>query len=254
MHRQIKKWAIRLMATSLLIAGLLLIIVLNPTLTYPQQTAQKNLTVFHSINPDPAILPILDEATRLVKASELYNPYLHLDICLNDGSGYAKLIQSIRGQAFAWGFYNKVVLQGMANYRENYVELHGYKWNLTQLLAHEMTHCLQFEHFGFWNSNPVVNIPNWKWEGYAEYISRQNMDQKDLSKNIGRFIAADKSNWEIMFSDGTMAPGVYYEYWILVRYCMDIKKMSFKQILADTTSEQTVKQEMMKWYRRNNDK
>jgi hypothetical protein len=36
----------------------------------------------------------------------------------------------------------------------------------------------------------------------------------------------------------------------LVQYCMDIKKMSYSQILADTTSEQKVRQEMMRWFSR----
>lgn len=40
-------------------------------------------------------------------------------------------MQAIRGQAFAWGFYDKVIMQGTANYNENYVALKGYKWDLT---------------------------------------------------------------------------------------------------------------------------
>jgi hypothetical protein len=141
-------------------------------------------------------------------------------------------------------------MQGNANFKDNYVELNGYKWNLTQLVAHEMTHCLQFDKLGFWKSNPIANIPNWKWEGYAEYVSRQNSDQKDLSKNIERLIATDKNNWEIKFADGTIAPREYYGNWMLVQYCMDIRKMTYRQILADTTSEQTVRQEMMSWFGR----
>ncbi|WP_295237213.1 hypothetical protein [Sediminibacterium sp.] len=250
MKRKIKKWALRLTATALLIAGLLLIIVLNPILTYANKTAHNNYTVFHNKTLDPILLTELDQATELLKASEFYNPKLHLDICLNDGSKYPKLIRALRGHAFAWGFYDKVVMQGAANYQDNYVELNGYKWNLTQLLAHEMTHCLQFDKLGFWNSKPVANIPNWKWEGYAEYVSRQNSDQKILSENINRLIATDKSNWEIKFTDSTIAPREYYEYWTLVQYCMDIKKMNYKQILADTTNEQTVSQEMMSWFNR----
>ena len=251
MKRQMKKWAIRLTATALLTGGLLLIIILNPILTYANKTTHNNLTVFHNKTLDPTLLTKLDQATELLKASEFYNPDLHLDICLNDGSKYPKLIRAIRGQAFAWGFYNKVVLQGNANYNENYVELNGYKWNLTQLLAHEMTHCLQFDKLGFWKSKPIANIPNWKWEGYAEYVSRQNTDQKDLSKNIERLIATEKNNWEVIFSDSTIAPKEYYDYWTLVQYCIDIKKMTYKQILADTTNQQTVRQEMMEWYEKN---
>lgn len=111
-----------------------------------------------------------------------------------------------------------------------------------------MTHCLQFDKLRFWKSKPIANIPNWKWEGYAEYVCRQNTDQENLSKNIERFIATDEKYWEIKFADSTIAPREYYDYWTLVQYCMDIKKMTYKQILADRTSEQIVRQEMMSWY------
>ena len=248
MKRQIKRWTLRLTVSGLFILGLLLIIILNPILTYANKTTHYNFTVFHNKTVDPTLLIKLDQATELLKASEFYNPNLHFDVCLNDGSKYPKLIKTLRGEAFAWGFYDKVVLRGTANFKDNYVELNGYKWNLTQLLAHEMTHCLQFDKLGLWKSKPFANIPNWKWEGYAEYVSRQNADQKDLSKNIERLIATDKKNWEIKFADSTIAPREYYDYWTLIQYCMDIKKMTYNQILADTKSEQTVRQEMISWF------
>ncbi|MBL7703821.1 MAG: hypothetical protein JNM14_16345 [Ferruginibacter sp.] len=248
MKRKIKKWTFRLAVTGLFIAGLLLVIILNPVLTYANKTEHNNHTLFHNKPLDPAVLTTLDQAAELLKASEFYNPKLRLDICLNDGSKYPELIKALRGQAFAWGFYNKVIMQGNADFKKGYVKLNGYKWNLTQLLAHEMTHCLQFDELGFWKSKPIANIPNWKWEGYAEYVSRQNDDQKNLFKNITRLIGANKNSWEIIFADNTIAPRAYYEYWILVQYCMDIKKMTYKQMLADTKGEQAVKEEMMRWF------
>lgn len=250
MKRQMKKWTIRLTATALLTGGLLLIIILNPILTYASKTTHNNYTIFHNKILDPTLLTKIDLVTEYLKVSEFYNSKLHLDICLNDGSKYPKLIRTLRGQAFAWGFYDKVVMQGNANFKDNYVELNGYKWNLTQLLVHEMTHCLQFDKLGFWKSKPNASIPNWKWEGYAEYVSRQNTDQKDLSKNIERLIATNEIYWEIKFADSTIAPREYYDNWTLIQYCMDIKKMTYKQILADTTSEQIVRQEMMSWFSR----
>ena len=33
-------------------------------------------------------------------------------------------------------------------------------------------------------------------------------------------------------------------YWILFQYCLDMKKMSYQQLLTDTTSEQSTKQEI----------
>lgn len=251
MKRQIKKWTLRLIVTGLFIAGLLLIIVLNPILTYANKTTYNNLTIYHNAKLDPLLTSQLDNTINLLKTSEFYNDNLKLDLCLNDGSKYAALIKAIRGQAFAWGFYDKVVLQGTMNCKKNYLELNGYKWNLTQLLAHEMTHCLQFDKLGLWKSKPIANIDNWKWEGYAEYISRQNANQKDLIKNLDRLNQVEKNNWEITLVDSTITSREYYSYWILVQYCLDIRKMSYKQLLTDTTSEQSMRQEMMNWYKEN---
>lgn len=229
-------------------AGLLLIIIVNPILTFAHKTMHTPFSIYHNKPINPLLLSEIDQAAKLLEASEFYRPALKLDICLHDGSPYPEIIQTLLGQAFAWGFYDKVVLQGNLSCEGNCVELNGYKWNLTQLLAHEMTHCLQFDKLGLFKSNPIADIPNWKWEGYAEYISRQNTDQKDLIRNIDRLQHTDKNAWEITFEDSTIAPRAYYSDWTLVQYCLDIQKMSYQQVLADTTPEESIQQEMMQWY------
>ena len=249
----LKKWTFNLTVTGLFILALLIGIVLNPTLTYANKTTYNNFTIFHDKPIEGALLIHLDEATKLLEKSELYNPKLKLDICLNDGSIYPVIIRKILGDNFATGFYDKVTLQGNPDYNGNYIEIRGYKWNLTQVLAHEATHCFQFDKLGLWKSNPVARIPTWKWEGYPEYVARQNPDQKDLSKNIERLIKTeqtDNNGW-ILFADSTGAVIPYYKYWLLVQYSMDIKKMTYAQILADTTKEETVRLQMMDWYKWN---
>ena len=250
MKKQIKIWALRLTATVLFTAMLLIVIVLNPILTYASKTTHKKYTIFYNKALDQQLLFRLNEAGTLLQKSEFYNPMLKFDICLDDGSIYPAMMQKIRGKAFAWGFYNKVVLQGNADYENNYVELNGYKWNLTQLLAHELTHCLQFSKLGFWKSNPVAGIPGWKWEGYPEYVARQGVDQKDLSKIIERLLQTERINnngWiKILENTGTVIP--YYKSWLLIQYCIDIKEMSYQQILNDPTKEETVWRKMMTWY------
>ena len=251
MKKQIRKWMIRIFAITLLIAGILLIIILNPPLTYASKTTYNSYSIYHNKALNPAFTSKLEQATFLLKSSEFYGNELILDICLNDGSIYPTLIKKLQGPAFARGFYNKVILHGTMNCTANYLELNGYKWNLVQLLVHEMTHCLQYKKLGFWKSNPVANIPTWKWEGYAEYIARQDQNQKDLLLNINRLQTADKSKWEVVFEDGTIAPKDYYNSWNLVKYCLDIKKMSYEQLLQDKTSESELKTQMMKWYEEN---
>lgn len=251
MKRHIKKWMLRITATGLFIAGLLLIIILNPILTYAHKTEHASFTIYHQKPIDTLLRVRLDEATALVQKSEFYRQNLKLDICLNDGSVYPTLIRKLRGRAFAWGFYNKVVLQGKMNEKDNYLELNGYQWNLVQLLAHEITHCIQFDKLGFWKSKPVASIPNWKWEGYAEFIARQNPDQTDLIRNIDRLEKSPEDSWEIIFEDGTISPRDYYKNWLLVQYCLIVKKMTYEQLLKNNTMELVLEKEMMAWYAAN---
>lgn len=231
--------------------GILLIILLNPVLTYGNSTKHNGFVMLHNEPLDPSLIDRLDSATALLKASEFYNPELVLEICLNDGSNYPAIIQKLRGDAFAWGFYDKVVLQGSTHAEGNYVELNGYKWNLTELLAHEAVHCLQFDRLGFWNSNPIAKVPEWKWEGYPEYISRKTKDHRNLTSNIERLLAAqssDENGWAVTFPDSTIAPRAYYGYCLMVQYCLDIKKMSYAELLQDSKGEEEVKEEMLQWY------
>jgi len=253
MKRQITKWTLRLTAIGLLILVFLIGIVLNPNLLYANKTPIGNYTIYHNSLLNKNLQQRLDDATELLKSSGLYDANLKLDICLNDGSKYPALIRTLRGDAFAWGFYDKVVFMGNANYIDNYVELNGYKWNFTQLLAHEIIHCFQFNKFGLLKSNPIAKIPEWKWEGFPEYVARKNTDNNNLVSNIDRLLKTEKTvnnNW-ILFDDSTGTVISYYKNWLLLQYCLDIKKLTYHQLLNDTTSELTTNVQMKKWFANN---
>lgn len=251
MKKRLRIWAIRLTATFLLMAILLVVIILYPALTYANKTVHNNYTVFHHQPLRPALLSHLDQATELVRSSEYYDPRWKLDICLDDGALYPHLVEKVWGRAFGRGFYNKVVLMGDARYKENKVVLNGYTWNLEQLLAHEMIHCFQFHKRGLWKSKPVADIPDWKWEGYAEYISRRSPDQQDLFRNSERLLKAGEEarvNGWIWFADGSGTLLLYYRYWLMVQYCMDVKKMRYDQLIDDTLPEEAIWKQVMDWY------
>lgn len=249
MKKMFRKWIYRFLATLVFIAGILITLVLQPTLTYANKTTHNNFRIYHNKTLNVGLLKQLDTCIGLLQKSEYYRPNLQLDICLNDGSLYPTIIEKIQRPAFAWGFYNKVVLNGEIDYTNNLLVLGDYKWNLQQLLTHEMIHCLQYDRLGLWKSNPLASIPEWKWEGYAEYIARQANDQKDLVKNLDRLFKTDSTEWSILFSDGSIIPRIYYQYWVLVQYCMDIRKMSFTDLLKDTVSEESKRKAMMDWYK-----
>lgn len=249
MKKQLKKWSLRIMATMLVIATLLLVIILNPILTYANKSVHNNYTIYHQQPLPVSLTKTLNSATAVLQTCELYDSTFKIDICLNDGSVYPGLISKFRGSAFAWGFYNKIVLQGNADYDNNYVALNGYKWNLTQLLVHEAVHCLQYNHLGFFKSNPIAGIAEWKWEGYAEYIARGYAARQSLTTNIKNYIESNDMDWCIYFDDNTITPKDYFKYWLLVTYCIDIKKMSYKELLTDTKSEGDINTEMLKFFK-----
>ncbi len=251
MRKQIIKWLIGFIFVAIFSLTSLIVIFLNPPLLYAHQTIHQNYTIYHNAQLEAETFSRIDAATELLRTSELSDPNYKIEICLNDGSFYPTLMRWLRGAAFAWGFDDKIVLQGTADFHENYVELKGYKWNLTQLLAHEATHCLQYNKFGLWKTNPVANLPIWKVEGFPEYVARQSADQKNLAFNIARLVEIeqiDNNGW-INFADHTGTVINYYKSWLLVQYCVDIKKMSYQQILSKDVEEDAIREEMMNWYR-----
>jgi hypothetical protein len=122
--------------------------ILFPGILYSGYSTNSDVSIYHSHEYDPALASQIAEAKSIVSASEFYNKDMKMEVCLNDGSFYPELIRLIRGSAFAWGFYNKVILQGNADYKNNFVELNNYKWKMSDLLAHEMVHCIQYDHLG----------------------------------------------------------------------------------------------------------
>jgi hypothetical protein len=249
--RPIRNWSLKITVTVLFLLALLIGIALDPILLYGNSTVDGNYTIHHQQKIDDRFSARLHDVNKLLASSELYDGSLKLSVCLNDGSYYPGLMQKIMGKAFGFGFDKTVVLLGNMNAAENYVEINDYKWNLTELLAHEATHCLEFHRYGFWHSNPIAHIPEWKWEWYPEYIARKN--KADLVNNIRHLLETEKqdnNNW-IDFEDGTGTVIPYYKDWLLVQYCLDVRKLTFDQLLKDTTGEDHTMQAMMAWYKEN---
>ncbi|WKN43828.1 hypothetical protein [Tunicatimonas pelagia] len=252
MKQTIRKWVLRISATGLLSAGFLVGIVLNPAILYASKTVVGNHTIYHNAPLNSAFFSAFNDAISSIEQSDLYHKNTTLNFCLDDGSYYPLLMEKVRGRAFGWGFHNIVALKGTTNYQANTVVKGSYKWNFSQLMTHEAAHCLQFLRFGLWKSNPIAGYPHWKWEGYAEYVSRKAIEQEDLVKNITRKLKqekADPNGWGITFTDDTIAPRSYYHGWLLMQYCLDIKEITYEDLLADTTiNRKRVEEEMMDWY------
>ena len=249
-----KEWAFSLFGSSALLILVIALLVLNPRFLYANRTVTAHYTIYHNRSLDPALLPCLAQARAIGQQSSWFDSTLRLNICLNDGSRYPGLVRQLLGPAFGWSVYQNIVLSGEANPQANYVFLNGYKWNLAQLLAHEATHCYQLRRLGIWRMNPLVHYyPMWKLEGYAEYVARRGTNCPPLRQQVQQLTQAEQAaphEWGLTLADGTSASREYANYLILTTYCLDVKKMTYQQLLADTTSEQTVHRQLISWYQR----
>lgn len=239
------------MVTGFFLLGLLVTFMLSPILLYANKTTVGNYSIFHSKPLDNNFQQRLKQSSIIIKSSELYDTKLKIDVCLKDGSNYPKLIETVMGKDFLSSFYNKIILTGdTVNYNDNYIQLDEHKWNLTQMLAHAQVHCLEFNRYGLWQSNPIGKHPIWKWEGYPEYIARQNFDQLNLQNSIQRLLKIESTTndgW-MKLADSTETLIAFDEYRLLIQYCLEIKKMTFAELFKDTTQENVVRQQMIKWY------
>jgi hypothetical protein len=246
--KQIKRWSLRILALGFILIGMTVTVLLSPTMLYANKTVTGNYTVYHN-KPLPASFQLrLDQSAQIIKSSELYNATLKMDVCMKDGSKYPALVTTILGKDFLTSFYNKIIFTGHTNnFDSNYIELDGHKWNLTQMMAHAQVHCLQFKKYGLWKSNPIAKHPEWKWEGYPEYIAR---GKQDLRSSIAILLQAEQNNqfW-ITLPDGTEVLTHFYKYRLLIQFCLEEKRMSYVQLMKDNTPEEKIREEMMGWYK-----
>ena len=247
--RHLKKILIGLTAFLMVSISALLILVFNPTLLYAEKTDLGQHVIFHDGSVPVTFADAVKQGLEIVKASELYDPEYNLEFCLNDGSYYPNLIGNFLGPAFAYGFSNKVVIAAQVIPQENCLELFDKRWDLTQLLAHEMMHCYQYNAYGLWGSNPIADHPLWKWEGYAEYIARGKLSTSEYLADLDHLTAVESKANDGWISQGDfVVPINYFRDRLLVHYAMEIKGLTYHELLEDRTSEEDFWEELSVWH------
>ncbi|MES1216885.1 MAG: hypothetical protein ABUT20_15320, partial [Bacteroidota bacterium] len=202
----------------------------------------------------PEFNKVIDHAIALIKHSELYDSSFHFDIFINDGSSFPGVLKKVFGDAFAWGYYNNVVLAGSNDDSLQFMQLYGRQRQLSRTIAHEMMHCLEAKRFGLFGSRPLKNIPYWKWEGYPEYIGYRSSlydEHLILLKNLATLDSLKNETYapvEVDTDEGKSIAGLdYFRWWLMIKYCIDVKKMSFVEIMKDEVQYDNILAEMMDW-------
>lgn len=245
--------------TLFILTGGLLTLILLPQPLFSNSYEYQNFTVYSNYEVSQgAFNKAIDEANKIVKKSELYDPEYSYDLFLADKTLYNKIDDLILGKwSVARAIDNNITIKRKVTETESKVKNGDNQFDLVYVLVHEMIHCLQDNKYGKWTFNPLHHPPYWKLEGYPEYMGRRQLLERDnytLKKGIKDFLARTAGSNDIhqiiQTSEKESTPYIYYKGRLMVEYLMDIKGLSYDEILADSLKEELVYSEMLDWYRK----
>lgn len=223
---------------------------------YAGKTAIKQVNIYSASKYSGEYNLAIEQALNLVKQSELYDEDFKFNLFLDGGKSAGYLLKQTMGDAYAWGYYHNVVINKDAVVDGDWLKLRNYQRHFARTLAHEMIHCLEVNKLGWLHSKPLKQLPDWKWEGYAEYIAYKSAtkDEKIILKdNIGFMMHCinEKKDWiEVSVDQGKTYTSLnYLKGWLMVKYLIDIKKFSFTELMDNVHTEETVLPKMMEWYK-----
>lgn len=240
-------------------------IVLFPQCLFANKIEYKNFTVYSNDKIPIDIKTVLDNAMNLVKKSEINDSNYKYNIILCYNSFYNKIDDKLLGTGpAARTTLKNVIIKVRIDAKNNlaFPTFHkACEENLAELIAHEMTHCLQANKYGMLKFNPFKHPALWKLEGYPEYVAKKTELLNrgySLTNEIERYINLESkaSDIWILAADGgnCEAPNYYYKSMLMIEYLIDVKHFSYDKILNDTVSENTVYKEMINWKNRKESK
>ena len=231
-------------------------IILYPQPLFAKKIQYKQFNVYSNVKIDDDIKPILDSAISLVKKSELYDSTYKMDIFL----AYNTFFNKVDDQVFRHGsstraIDNNLVIKVRIDVQKNlaYTTFHKpCQQSIAYVIAHEMVHCLQAYKYGIWKFNPIKHPAMWKLEGYPEYIARQKCADTNysLKKEIERLIELKRKQtgiWISVEEGGCEAPEFYYKGRLMAEYLINVRELTYDQILKDKHSEDEIYAKMIAW-------
>ena len=248
----LKKILIWTLCIIVLLAGSFVISLLNPRLFYSRSHTHGQIRILHNESLSLAWMSQIDSAIASIEKSPLYDPDFQIDLCLQDGSVYPHFASLIFGDAFAYGYANKAVLNMPVEPESGFAEKNGKKRDLTELLAHEFIHNFQYDRYGF----ATLNFPFWKLEGYAEYMMRNEGEDLDLAYAISHLLKYEEKgmyNYEwVAWENEVGTPYIYLKSNIMIQYLMEQEGLSYDEIVQDPRSMEAVYSGVLSWYEKNN--
>lgn len=227
---QIKLWIFLVLTV---LTGLIFLLCCPQLYYFNDKIKYKNFCVYYDKKLPIELYSVLDTVDELVRKSELYDPKLNFKIFLrSDANKYNRLPFQFPDSCSAWVIpviKNVFLYQSDPAMNTSYNHV-GDVRVLTSVLAHELTHVMvenkKFlkSKMAYFDADSNLEFGLWKEEGYAEYIAGGS----SIALEEGLKILGSEDLLEHAYASHRME---YFKYWFAVRYLIQEKSMTFKEIL-----------------------
>lgn len=254
--KRIKRVLYSLVFTILVLISGLATIILYPQSLFANKVEYKQFKVYSNEKINDEVKSILDTALSLVRKSELYDAAYKVDIFLSYNTFFNKIDDKVFGYGpTARAIDNNLVFKVAVDINKNLVYSTFHKpceQHFDYVIAHEMTHCLQAHKYGILKFGPFKHPEMWKLEGYPEYVARQKFSSStdNLKKEIERFMELKRKQidiWILVEEGGCEAPDYYLKGMLMTEYLINVRHLTYDQLLKDTRSEGEIYSEMIAW-------
>ena len=153
-------------------------ILANPQRIFNYHLPFGNYNIYADIHISPELIQAVIDADKRIRVSELYDSAFTANIFLCNNpelyntftffAGVNKNSSGLNISLFNNSFINLQRVSLLKNFHDLRITNSHLSGDLSQILAHELTHNLVANHLGFFKTK---NLPRWKSEGYSEYIS-----------------------------------------------------------------------------------
>lgn len=199
-----------------------LLLLCFPQVLFSHEVTHHNFTVYAREPLDPAIDRVLDSVEARLSAAGFGDSRVRPRIFLTGSHRFYSLLSLyVGGDSFAKGFAALATTNVFVNRADPARDLvfrdapSDNQRDLSQVLAHEVTHLLLQERLGYVRN---LTAPSWKKEGFCEYVSGGTQLDRETGARRWRESPRDDSRYR------------YFKYYILVKYLLDEKKLSAEDL------------------------
>lgn len=250
------KWLGVAVAVMIVIVLLCLGVLTSPGLFMPEDKQYRAVTVHAETPIGPEMDSIMAEIFTRLDAVPIYDPdrEMNLTFCTTQDkfsffSRFTLRDKRVMGYCLLGnGYINVDFINELGRRTGGRPKYNTREGSVVHVAAHELMHQYLGDAYGELASR---SLPVWKIEGYCEYGVNHLVAPRDSGYTIPERIDIylDDSRWNPTAS--THRP--HYLWGLMMEYLVNVKGMSFAQVMTDSVTRDAVYREMMAWRESLND-